>query len=98
MPTSNLCLRWDPSRSVIICIPRVIASYQIDGGTTVRVHKSVEFESLSVCVMLRTRSVVPIQPRRHKVGLGFGGVRRGEELSVESVHAVRSVVGEVAVV
>ena len=49
-------------------------------------------------VVLQTRRVVPVQSRRHKVGVGFGGVRRGEELSVWSVRADRSVVGEVAVV
>ena len=48
--------------------------------------------------MLRTRRVVPVQSRRHKVGVGFRGVRRGEKLGVWSVRADRGVVGEVAVV
>ena len=46
--------------------------------------------------MLRTRGVLPVQSRRHKVGVGFGGVRRGEKLSVCGVSDVRSIVGEVA--
>ena len=49
-------------------------------------------------VMLRARRAVPVQSRRDKVGVGFGRVRRGEELSVWSVRAVRGDIGEVTVV
>ena len=46
--------------------------------------------------MLRTRGVLPVQSRRNEVGVGVGGVRREEKLSVCRVRTVRGIVGEVA--
>ncbi len=48
--------------------------------------------------MLRARGVIPAQSRSNKVGVGFGGVRRGEDLNVGIGRVRRAAVDEVAVV
>ena len=54
--------------------------------------------SQSRTVLLQTRGALPVQLRRHKVGVGFSGVRRGEKLSIWRVRAIHGVVGKVAIV
>ena len=46
---------------------------------------------------VRLRSL-PIQSRRNEVGVSFGGICRGQKLSVWRGRARREIVGEVAVV
>lgn len=48
--------------------------------------------------MLRARCVIPAQSRRNKVGVGCGGIRRGEDLSVGSGRVRRVAFDKVAVV
>ncbi len=48
--------------------------------------------------MLRTRGVFPAQSRRNKVGVCFGGIRRGEYLDVGIARVRRAAVDKVAVV
>lgn len=49
-------------------------------------------------VVLRCRGVLPAQSRLNKVGVGRGGIRRGENLNVWRVRVGRAAVDKVAVV
>ena len=70
-----------------------------EDGDSVLLEEAFASRSRAVAaVALRTRGVLPAQSRRNEVGVGVGGIRSGEQLSVWIFGADRGVVRKVAVV
>ena len=69
-------------------------------GDSVHLEETLLARSRTIEKMRRVRGVrvIPAQSRRNKVRVGFGGIRRGEDLNVGIRRVRRAAVDKVAVV